>query len=301
MLRIATATAYNNMLSEITGMGVSQANLQTEVSSGQSVTNPSDDPSAMNTAMNLIAQNSQLTQYSANATTALQQTQSSYSALTSLKSLTDQVAELATEANNGTDSASQLQNYGTSVNQMIEEAVQLGNTQFDNNYIFAGTAVNTPPFTVTRDSAGNITGVTYAGNTSQAQIPLSSTATIAPGTTGTTNQSIASLINTMVGLRDAMNTNNTSTISAASQTLSSNEDNVIDAIAQNGAVQARIQTEQTQQQAMQTSLDTILSEKTSADLPTTLVKLNQVQTAYQAMLEASARIMQTSLLNYLTG
>ena len=47
-MRIATATAYTNMLSEIQNMGVEQANLQTEVSSGQSVTNPSDDPSAAN-------------------------------------------------------------------------------------------------------------------------------------------------------------------------------------------------------------------------------------------------------------
>lgn len=298
-MRIATATAYNTMLSEMQNMDAQQSTLQTEESSGQSVTDPSDNPSAMNTAINLIAQQSQLTQYSNNATTALQQAQSSFSALSSLKSLTDQVSEIATEANNGTDSASQLTDYGTSVNQMIEEAVQLGNTQVDNNYIFSGTAVTTPPYSVTRDSAGDITGVTYAGNSNQAEIPLSSTSSIAPSTSGSTNQSIADLINQMISLRDALNTNNSSTIASSGQSIDSTEDTVIDAVAENGAIQNRIQTEQTQQTAMSTSLDTILTEKTSIDLPSTLVKLNAVQTAYQAVLESSAKIMSTNLLDYL--
>ena len=46
---------------------------------------------------------------------------------------------------------------------------------------------------VTRDVAGNIKTVAYAGNNQQAQIPLSSTSSITASTSGTTNSSIARL------------------------------------------------------------------------------------------------------------
>lgn len=299
-MRIASATAFNNMVTQIQNMDAQQSALQEEVSSGQAVTEPSDNPSVMNTVMNLVSENRQLTQYSSNASTALEISQASYAGLSQLKNLTDQVNELATQANDGTDSSSQLASFGTSVNQLIEEAVQMGNTQYNNNYLYAGTATSTPPFTATRDSAGNITGVTYAGNSQQAQIPVSSTANISPSTSGTTNSGIADLINQMVTLRDAMNSNNTSTIATSAASLVTGEDTVISAVAENGAIQTRITTEQSQQTSLSTSLATIISDKASADLPSTLVKLNQVQTAYQAVLESSARIMQSSLLDYIS-
>jgi flagellin-like hook-associated protein FlgL len=36
-----------------------------------------------------------------------------------------------------------------------------------------------------------------------------------------------------------------------------------------------------------------------ADLPTTVVKLSQAQTAYQAALQSAVNVMQLSILNYL--
>ena len=53
-----------------------------------------------------------------------------------------------------------------------------GNTRLGNDYIFAGTAVDTPPYSATRDAGGNVTAVTYDGNNSQASIPLSDALTI---------------------------------------------------------------------------------------------------------------------------
>ena len=270
-MRIATATAYNNMVSQIQAMGTDEANLQNEVSTGQSVTQPEDDPAAMNSILNLVSQDRALTQYGNNAATALDISEASYSGLSQIKNIADRVGELATEANNGTNSASQMQSYATELNQLIEQSVQLGNTQYNNNYLYSGTAVTTAPYSVTRDASGNISNVSYVGNNSQAQIPLSSTASIAPTTDGATNQSLATLMNQMVTLRDAMNSNDTTTIAATVPTFTTAEDAVINGIATNSAVQTRISTEQSQQTSLSTSLDTIISSKASADLSSTLV------------------------------
>ncbi len=65
-------------------------------------------------------------------------------------------------------------------------------------------------------------------------------------------------------------------------------------------MQARIQSVQTQQQSETTELNTLISNDTNADLPTTIVQLNQTQLAYQAALQSAASIMHISILNYLT-
>ena len=90
--------------------------------------------------------------------------------------------------------------YATETDQLIEQALQAANTRFNGNYIYAGTAVDLPAVTVTRDVNGQITSATYAGNTAQAAIPLSEAASITPSTNGTTNAGLATFINNLVAL-----------------------------------------------------------------------------------------------------
>ena len=47
------------------------------------------------------------------------------------------------------------------------------------------------------------------------------------------------------------------------------------------------------------SLESLVSSEASVDLPTTIVKLNQAQTAYQAALSSAAKVMNLSLLDYI--
>jgi flagellar hook-associated protein 3 FlgL len=43
----------------------------------------------------------------------------------------------------------------------------------------------------------------------------------------------------------------------------------------------------------------LISSEADVDLPTTVVKLSQTQTAYQAALASAAKIMSISLLDYI--
>ena len=74
---------------------------------------------------------------------------------------------------------------------------------------------------------------------------------------------------------------------------------MVGALADNGGVQTRIEASQAQQADRTTSVDQLISSETSADLPATIVKLNQTQTAYQAALQSAANIMHLSLLDYI--
>jgi flagellar hook-associated protein 3 FlgL len=299
-MRITDNMVSSSLLNQIQQLTSQQSQLQTEVGSGLAVTQPSDNPAVFGQVVELQSQNQQEAQFSNNANQALDLANASYSGLQSLQSIYDRASQLGALGGNGATGASSQQSYADELDQLIQQSVQLGNSQLGSQYLYAGTAVSTPPFTAATDSTGTITGVTYGGNAAQAPIPISSTAAVSPATSGATNAGMATFINSMISLRDALNSGDATAINTATTNLSSSEDTITGAVAENGAVQARIQSVQTQQQANTTELNTLIGNDTNADLPSTIVKLNQAQLAYQAALQSSASIMHISILNYLT-
>ena len=297
-MRIASNTISDQIVRQIQQLNTQQARLQAQVSSGQRITNPEDDPAAVASVLNLTSSSRQVAQFADNASHALAVSQASYAGLQSIKAVSDRAGELAT-LGTGTLGTDAMQSYATETNQLIEQAVQTANSTFNGNYLYAGTAVTTPPFTVTRDASGQITGVTYAGNSGQTAVNLSETSSINPSTDGTTNAGLGDFINSLVALRDALNSGNTSAVSAAQPGLTTGENLLVSSIANVGGVQTRIQAAQTDLTSRQTSLDSLISSSTDADLPSTVVKLNQAQTAYKAALSSAANIMSVSLLDYL--
>lgn len=297
-MRVTSLSTTNAIIRQIDSLSTQQANLQTEVSTGQKITNPEDNPSGFNTALTLENDLSQLQQYGSNATQALTVAQASSSGLTSLQTVSNRAGELAT-LGTGTLGPGAMSSYGTEANSLIQEAVQAANSSFNGAYLYGGTASGAPPFTVTQDASGNITGVTYVGNATQAGIPLSTSTSVTPNTDGTTNAGIATFINNLVSLRDALNSGDTTSVSATQQGLTDGENVIVSAIATNGAVQAQVQAAQTRQASDTTNLQTSLGSQVDADLPTTITQLDQAQTAYQAALQSAVSTMQLSILNYI--
>jgi len=297
-MRITNNMVTSSIMTELQDLETQQSSLQSEVSSGIAVTQPSDNPEAFSQVVELQSQSNQLQQFDTNATQALNVSSASYAGLSSLQQLYDRASQLGTLGTSAVDGTSQ-QAYATEVDQLVQQAVQVGNSQLGNSYLFAGTADSAPPFVAATDSSGTITSVSYAGNSGTTAIPISQTSTVSPGTSGETNSGIATFINSLISLRDALQSGDSAGISTANSALTSSEDVITTAVADNGAIQARIQSDQTQQQAMSTQDSTMISNDADADLPTTMVKLNQAQLAYQAALQSSASVMHLSILNYI--
>lgn len=298
-MRITNNMVTNNILGEIQSLDTQQTSLQSEVSSGLSVTQPSDNPAAYGQVVQLESENSALAQYSDNANQALNVANSTYSGLSSLMSIYDRATQLGS-LGTGTNGADSQTAYATELGQLVQQAIQVANTQVGGSYLFAGTATSAAPYTTTTDSNGNITAVNYVGNSSQTSIPLSSTSSVAAGSTGATNQGIATMINDMISLQNALNSGDAGQISSANTALGGDEDTITNAVAENGAIQARIESEQTQQTSLGTNLNSIISDETSDNLATTEVNLNQTELAYQAALETAASVMHLSILNYVS-
>lgn len=313
-MRIGTNSYTNTMIDQFNLLKAQQVNLQNQVSTGLSIQAPSDNPSAMQSTLADLSSQSAQQQYSNNISTVQSQANTIYSVLQSLQTLTSQAGTIATEAGGVTNSQTDLNNYAGQVTALIQQAVQLVNTKdpATGQYLFGGTASGQPPFAVATDANGNVTGVTYQGNSSVNQTEVASGVTVAvavPGanTSGsgafgliTDSRTGADLFNHLIALQNDLSSGNTAAISSTdTQNLQNDEDNITYQVAYNGNVQTRLNTASSFATSQSNALSGLISNASSADLAQTLTELTQTQTAYQAALQSGAAIMQLSILSYL--
>jgi flagellar hook-associated protein 3 FlgL len=313
-MRVATNSYTDSMLSQFNVLETRLNTLQNQTSTGLSVQAPSDNPTAMQNTLNDLSDKAAQTQYSSNISTLQTRATSVGNVMESIQTLTSRAAEIATSAGSGTASQSDLDNYASEVKQLTQEAVQLMNTKdaSTGQYLFGGTNATQAPYVTTTDADGDITGVTYQGNSSVNQTEIASGVTVSvdvpgenTGTSGargliTDGTSGADLFSHLLALQNDLTSGDTSTITSTdSANLQKDEDNQLYQISNNGAVQTHLTSAATFASNQSTSLDNMISNSSGANLADTMVQLSQAQTAYQAALESSAQIMQLSILNYL--
>ena len=297
-MRITTNSLSENLIRQIQQLGSQQSKLQTQVATGQRIVQPEDDPAAMGRVLNFESEQRQVSQYLGNTNRALELSQTSFSGLQQIKKVSDRATEIGT-LGSGVLGADAAHAYASELDQLIEHTLQLGNSKLRNDYLYAGTAVDTVPFAAQRDAQGKVTTVAYQGNAASSSVQLSESASVAPGTTGATNLGLRDFINQLVSLRDALTASDAAGIKSAQTNLLANEDKLVSALAENGGVQSRIEANRSQQQDRAGSLASLVSGETDTDMASTIVRLNQTQNAYQAALQSTATIMRISLLDYI--
>lgn len=297
-MRITNNTLSENIVRQIQTLGTQQAKLQTQIATGQRIFNPEDDATAIGRVLNLETEQRQIAQFTRNADRALEISQASFAGLQQIKKVSDRATEIGT-LGAGAISPDAARAYASEVDQLIEQTLQLTNTKFRNDYLFAGTAVDAPPFEATRDAQGKVTSVAYVGNTDRAAIQLSESASIAPGASGDTNAGLNTFLTQLIALRDALSANDNNAVTVAQTGLIASEDELVSALAEHGGVQMRIEANRSQQLQRAESIESLVSGETDIDLPSAIVRLNQTQTAYQAALQSAANIMRISLLDYI--
>jgi flagellar hook-associated protein 3 FlgL len=297
-MRIPNYTISDSLVMRLQKLLSKQAALQSQVSSGQRITTASDDPAAMARVLDVQAEKQSVQQWVRNGDRALAVSQASFSAVKHLKSISDRAGEIAV-LGVGATGADAYRAYAAEVNSLLEQAVQVTDSKHAGDRLFGGTRTDAPPFTVTRDVAGQITAVTYAGSAAPAAFRVSDSTTIAPQTDGATNQKFGDFINNLVALRDALAAQSGPAVQAAHTALRTSETDIIVTMSDIGATQTRLEAVRELNGTRFLDLDALTSADTDVDIAQTVVKLTQTQAAYEAALKSGAEILRTSLLDYL--
>jgi flagellar hook-associated protein 3 FlgL len=310
-MRVTSNTFPDRLLTQLGDLASRQSKLQAQAATGQRVQLPEDDPTAMRRALEMQAEAGSLDQYSANIASLKDATTASYSAMQSLKKMNDRASQIATLAD-GLKSPAELTTYANEIDQIIQQGVQTANSTFRGDYLFAGTHVDQPPFEVVKDADGKITGVNYTGNseavsaeinpnvTSEAQPVGANASGTGPRGLITDSRSGADYFNHLIALRDHLAAGDTKTIAATDRAdLHKDADNMIYHYGHIGAIQSRLDAADSLAKDQSFAITQQVSGLVDSDLSQTLVRLNQVQTAYTAALQTGGQILHTSLLDYL--
>ncbi len=310
-MRVTASTFPDSLLGQLNRLAVRQTRLQQQAATGQRITTPDDDPVAMRRVLDMQGEASRVGQYVRNIDRQRELASASYAAVKSLQTVVDRASEITTLADD-LKSPAELNVYATEINELIKQAVQVLNGQNRGDYLFGGTKVDAPPFTLTKDGDGNVTGVTYAGNTDVSESEITAGVTVGvqvvgANTTGTgprglvqDSRSGADLFQHLLELRDRLTAGDTAAIAASSRAaFEADSDTVIYHVGTNGAVQSRLDTAQAILRQRSQNLESLVSNEADADLAQTMVRLTEVQTAYQAALQTGGSILNRSLLDYL--
>lgn len=310
-MRVASNSFTESLVNQLGRLSVRQQQLQTQAATGQRIQSPSDDPVALRRVLDFQNESSAVGQYQRNIARQQELAQATFSSVRSLQTISDRANEIATLAD-GLRSPLELQAYATEINQLIKQAAQVMNTTNRGDPLFAGTRADQPPFVVATNANGQVTGVTYQGNTSLSEVEIAEGSTITAQAVGanasgsgprgliTDSRSGADLFNHLISLHNNLLAGDTAAIAATDRgNLRSDEDNILFHISSNGAMQARLEAADAMARDRSLSLEKSVSGEADADLAQTLVKLSQTQTAYQAALQSGASILKLSLLDYL--
>ncbi len=178
-MRVTQASEQTQFLSTLETLESNISQTQNQISSGLAFTSPSENPEAAGAVVNYDQALAQSQQYSTNANSAKTGLTTEDTVLSQVQTQLQSLRDLALEANSGTASTQNLSSIATQAQAIQNSLLSLANTQDGNgNYIFAGYAAQTQPFTLTA------TGANYAGDQGQTQVQIAAGQTIATGDNG---------------------------------------------------------------------------------------------------------------------
>lgn len=303
MTRITDMMTSQTVLANISNDLNQLTTTTNELSSGLSITEPSDNPYGASLAMQLNGAISSLGQYSTNVQDGQSWTSTADSSLSQINDVVQRVRELVVEAANGSESQSDRAGAAAEVNQLIDQVKQEANTQYAGSYIFSGTATETAPYQTGANDA-------YQGNAGTVSRQ------IAPNTSVPVNVAISGLLGSGTGANDGLLLDTLRTISSDLtggttanlnslqttdlQNLDSNMSTLEQMQAQIGATSDRLTLAASRITATTADDQQALASDQDVDIATVSTTYANEQASYTAALKAGASIVQSSLLDFLS-
>jgi flagellar hook-associated protein 3 FlgL len=180
-MRITQGSGQTQFLTAIGTLESAIQQSQGQLSSNQSFTTASQNPTGAGRVNNYNQALAQSQQYVTNAASAQTNLNGEDTALSQVQSQLQSLRTLALEASNGTLTQSDRSAIATQAVQIQNSLLALANTQNGSGeFIFSGYAVQTQPFTA------SATGASYNGDQGQRQLQIAAGQTVADGDTGDT-------------------------------------------------------------------------------------------------------------------
>lgn len=305
--RIATSSTNTTMSNYVQSSTSRYYQLAEEISSGKkSNVDAVSTVNILNTSKHL----NQLKGYNENMSVAQHELEVLDSSLSSVTNALEKANELAMQAANGTGDQEELNNIKIQVDQLLKNVIDLSNTNYNGNYIYSGANVLKQAYST--DTNGNIV---YAGTPSGGQWqryvqiadgveePINMTGDSIFGSytaaVGTVPPSGTGIIGTLKLLSNALGKGDTASIASSLNSISTSLNDVSEKRTTFASISNRFDLTINMNTNMIDTLTDYKSSLEDVDMTSALTEMASQQLAMQASLSTSAKILSTSLLDFM--
>ena len=294
-MRIAQKTLFDNITRDLSRTSTEMFSANQTVSSGKRIEKLSDDPVGLVSVLDLNSSLANISQLERNINTGRSWLNMAEASLSQVEDLVSQTKALCVDMASATRGAVERENASTLVEGYLQQIVSLANTQISGRYIFSGTCTDTAPFVY--EETAIPPNVTYQGNDSPFSVKIGKNLNVAVGQNG--EAIFGDIFDTFLDLKTALQANDISSIQGAMDKLDTHLDTLGTAISNTGAKSIQLDARETIIQDLNLTYTERKSKLEDVDLAEAILKLKSRETAYQAALSSSSKVMTMSLLDYL--
>lgn len=294
-MRISDQTRHTANLRHLETASQRMDTIQNQLSSGRRIQRASDDPAGVSISLGYRASINFETQMRRNMDSAVGLLNVTDVALDSATSAVQRIRELAVQASTGTLGPDERTAIASEVDQLMAQLVQVGNTNYGGQYIFAGFQSRTPAYAVTGQPA---TAVAYQGDAGVRETQVSTTSKVLVNIPGSTV--FGTMFDDVIAFRQALETN--APIGTVQQGISAMDtalDRILSSRSEVGARVNRLEQAAIQSEDTDTTLQQLRADVEDVDIAETILNMNANQNALDATLGAIGRVATRSLLDFL--
>lgn len=301
-MRISTSYIQQQSVDTMLRQQKQLADTQLQVSTGQRVLSPSDDPIAAVKVLGLEREKNINQQYLANADVAEAKVSKAETTLSSAIDIIQRIRELAIQGLNDSNDASARAGIAEEVRELNKSLLSLANTTDSNGeYLFSGYQSFTQAF--------DPTTFAYNGDSGQRNLRVGSDYTVAVNEPGddlfvqtNADTSVQSIFQTIDEFATALSNNTIGTAPNNGEFLdnmNTSLDTLTSARARMGSKMNAIDQQRSINNDGLTSLDTSLTKLKDLDYAEAISRLNAQTTGLQAAQQAYVKVQGLSLFNFL--
>jgi len=293
-MRITQNLSYDAYVNDLMRRQGEIYKLNRQMATGHKVNSASDDPSV---AHNILTSRSLLTsidQYDRNVDYGLSSLSYAETALDRAKDAVMRLQELAVTAANGLSNSVTRGHMISEVDNLKEQLISIGNTNFEGKFIFAGYKTGAEAF----DQSG-----VYQGDANNQKIRVSSTSAVAISVNGADVFRGASggidIFQAVDDFRAALAANDSDAIVSSVTSFGSSFDQVSSSVSDIGGRISRLNSAREDFTACRLELRSKISELEDADITELISDLKSNQVALEAALASAGKVFSINIFDYL--
>ncbi|MEH7356204.1 flagellar hook-associated protein FlgL [Neobacillus drentensis] len=298
--RVTQTILNQNFLFNLQRSNKAMEKYQEQASSGKKINRPSDNPITAVHGMFYRSSLNEVEQFKRNTEDGHSWMNTTDEAMNEVNSVLQRVRELTVQGLNETNDPSALYAIGEEIKQLKEHLGEIANTQISGKYIFAGTDVKNPPYRTDPAVPGSPKEF-RSTNEELIELQVGQTNYVQINTKGTdvfNNDGMGGIFKVLSDIESDFKSSNKITTDHLGK-LDNQMDNILKERSELGARINRMELSMSRIDGIEISTTSLLSKEEDVDIAKVIIDLKAQENVQRAALSVGARIIQTSLVDFL--